>query len=373
MDGENDAAIITCSSGTTGRSKGDLLYCGCVVTRENLLTNWFCSFKHQKQLDICHSHAMLVDRIIRFEAFYSNDVVLKFSRLHWISCTIFLVRATLIGAVRLITMQPPTAALQLRLIEQHKVTFVHNSPELSFQLYRSELLATADLSSVRKYVTGDAKIPQVLVDHIDKHLPNGTAHVSYGLSEVAGIVSLDYPDAHGRGTVGRLLSGFTAKIIDGNGNRCGVNEKSELRLKQSYRILGYFEDPQATHDLIDAEGYLATGDIGYIDKDGYLYIVDRKKDMLRYGDQTVYPSFIENHLMTSELIEAVCAVGIPDELSRDCVAVAIIPKANATIDENMVHAMIDGEAIGLMFEHLQKKLLRLIQLFCLLLFRSGTG
>lgn len=316
---------------------------------------------------------MLVDRIIRFEAFDSDDVVLKFSRLHWISCIIFLVRATLTGAVRLITMQPPTAELQLRLIEQHKVTFVHNSPELSFQLYRSELLASADLSSLRKYVTGAAKIPQVVVDHIDKHLPNGTAHVSYGLSEVAGIVSLDYPDAHGQGTVGRLLSGFTAKIIDENGNRCGVNEKGELRLKQSYRILGYFENPQATNDLIDAEGFLSTGDIGYIDKDGNLYIVDREKDLLRYGDQTVYPSFIENHLMKSELIEAVCAVGIPDDLGRDCVAVAIIPKANANIDENMVHEMIEGEVMGLVYAHFQKKLLRLIQLFCFFLSRSGIG
>lgn len=290
---------------------------------------------------------MLIDRIDRFEAFHSDDVLLKLSSFHWISCVIFLIRATLVGAVRLISMRPPTAEHQLRLIDRYNVTFVHNSPHLTAVLSESGLLAAANLASLRRYIAGGAKVKQAHVDHINGHLPNGTAHVSYGLSEAAGIVSLDYPVARGRGTVGRLLSGLCAKIVDDNGNRCGPNQPGELCLKVAHRILGYYKDPAANRRLLDAEGFLLTGDIGHIDETGYLFICDRKTDMLRGDGAMLRPSLIEEHLLRSRLIEAACVVGIPDGLNRgrDHVAVAIIRKGNAVIDQHMVHKMIEGESV----------------------------
>lgn len=177
---------------------------------------------------------------------------------------------------------------------------------------------------------------------IDDHLPNGTVHIYYGLSEISGTVTIDFPTFRASESSGQFLGGMQAKVVDENGSRRGVGESGELCLKPSYKPLGYYKNRAATDELFDSEGFLLTGDIGRIDAGGFLYVMDRKKDMVKCGDIIVYPAFVESHLIRSPLIQAICFVGVPDAIFGELFAVAVVPSAAGEITESMVRKMVNG-------------------------------
>lgn len=255
----------------------------------------------------------------------------------------FLIAGAITGAKRVITTQPSSPELQFRIIEQYKVTTIMNSPFQTTLFVKSDSIKTANLSSVKHYFTGGGKIPQDVVKQIAKHLPNGKVNIAYGLSEVAGVATADFPEPHGHDTAGQLISGMHAKIVDDNGDRCGVGIDGEVCLKGSHKFLGYYKNQAANDELFDKEGFLVTGDIAHFDEDGYLYIVDRKREMLKYRGSQLSPSYIEAHLIKSPLIESVCVCGIWDDVDGDLVAACIVRDANRKLDEDMVHKMIDGK------------------------------
>lgn len=257
----------------------------------------------------------------------------------------FLIAGTVNGVKRIITTEPYTPQLQCRLIEQYRVTYIMNSPYQTTSFLKCDLIKSANLSSLKYYFTGGSKIPHDVPVQINKYLPNGNVHVAFGMSEIAGVAAADFPTFSGRDTVGRLISGMCAKIIDDNGNRCGINVDGELCLKGSHQFLGYYKNQQANDELFDDEGFLLTGDIGHFDEDGYLYIVDRKKEMLKYRNAQISPSSLEAHLIKTPMIKAVCITGIPDDVDGDLAAACIVRSSGVDIDEAIVHQMIDGKTI----------------------------
>lgn len=274
----------------------------------------------------------------------ADDVLMVFSSLYWLTGVICLIGGTLTGAKRIITTQPSSPELQFRLIPQYKVTYVMNSPFQTTLFAKHNAIKTTDLSSLKYYFAGGSRIPQDVPVQINKYLRNGNVHIAYGLSEIGGVASADFPVPHGQDTAGQLISGMQVKIVDDNGNRLGVGQNGEVCLKGSYKFLGYYRNKTATDELFDSEGFLLTGDIAYFDKKGYLYIVDRKREMLKYRGCQLAPSYIESHLMKSPLIKSVCVVGIPHDVDGDLVAAAIIRSPDAKLDEKMVHKMIDGNS-----------------------------
>lgn len=292
---------------------------------------------------VCHSHALLIDRMTRFPAFNADDVIMCFSLVYWITGLRALVRGTLVGATRLITTDTATPELQLQMIQQYRVTCISNSVNQSVALYNSGLLETADLSTVQSYITGGNRVSREVAVYINDHLPNGSVHIFYGISEVSGSVTIDYPTFHANDSTGTFVSGAQVKIVDDNGNRCGVDESGEICLKLSYKPLGYYKNAAANDELFDSEGFMLTGDIGRIDENGFLFIMDRKKDLLKCGDIMICPSFIEGHLIRSPSIEAVCLVGVPDDIYGQLFAAAVVPNAGAMLTESMVRKMVDGK------------------------------
>lgn len=164
---------------------------------------------------------------------------------------------------------------------------------------------------------------------MQQFLLNGDVYAVYGMSETAGGISSNYPVPR-PGSVGQLLSGLTVKIIDDNGNRCGVDKDGEICVLLQHPFLGYYGDADATNASVDSEGWLHTGDLGHFDVDGYLFVVDRLKDILKYGNYQISPSEIEGAILQHRGVSSVCLVGIPDVVWTDLPAAVVVK--NDTVD-----------------------------------------
>ncbi|XP_031639321.1 4-coumarate--CoA ligase 1-like [Contarinia nasturtii] len=311
IDGENEIAFIACSSGTTGLSKG-----------------------------VCLSHASLLSVMDRGTSINSSDVILCFSSLYWLSGIVFLFYGTLNGSTRIITTDAYAPELQLRFIEQYKVTVTMNAPHHLTLMLKSAAFAKTDLSSLKRQMTGGSRTPMIVKNEMNSCLPNGRVYVGYGLTEISGIAAIDDPLSKDKDTVGRLNVGIHVKIIDENGKRCGINVNGEICLKTNYKCLGYYENPKATNELFDSEGFILTGDVGHFDEHGYLYIVDRKKEFLKYCNSQISPSEIESFLIGSPHIKSVCVVGVPDDFAGDLPAAVVVKTEGSNITEKDVFDLV---------------------------------
>lgn len=193
-------------------------------------------------------------------------------------------------------------------------------------------------------MVGGAKVPFYLKNDLIERIPNGNIIVGYGMSEI-GILSLDYPVVYGKDTVGRLTGRWCFKIVDENGKRCGVNVNGEICIKTNYKFLGYYNNQNGTDEIFDAEGFVKTGDIGHFDDDGDFFVVDRKKELLKYCSLQISPSEIDAFLTESSEIKAACVVGIPDAVVFDLPAAVIVRADGSEITEKDVCQMVAGNKI----------------------------
>lgn len=326
IDGENEPAFIMSTSGSTGPSKG-----------------------------FCLTHAALFTEMDSvYFTMYANGVVYTPTPLHWIVGILALLLGTVYGSKRIITCEEFSAEMQLRLITKYKVTFLDNVPYDLIEMLKSGLLPKTDLSSIRHVVVGGYKVPLTILEEFNSYLPNGEVHNMYGLSETGG-TSVDFPKFSGKDCVGKLTFGVKVKIIDEMGNRCGVGEDGELYIKSRHKIIGYYKNQKLTDQSLDSEGYFITGDIGHIDEDGYLYIVDRKKFMICHVDGWVYPADVEAALVKTNQIKNVCVVGIAVHDATFEVPAAMIVRANdSKITESDVHKIVKGSFRTIGLDSLEK-------------------
>lgn len=313
VHGVNETAIIVCSSGTTGLSKG-----------------------------VCLSHASILDTTVCCEFGHSDDIMLCFSSLYWISGLIVLLTGALFGATRIITNQVFSPELYLRLIEKYRATFAFNAPYQIGLILNHPNLPTAKLSSLKKQLIGGSKVPYHIKADLNRRLPNGRVHVVFGLSESGGFLTIDNPASDDKDTIGRLIGGACAKVIDDDGNRCGQNVDGELCFKVPYKFIGYLNNKQATDEMIDSEGFIKTGDIGRFDECGDLYHTGRKKELLKYFGYQIAPSEIDAYLTESPEIESACVAGIPDAMG-DAPAAAIVRANGSNITEMDVEKLVAGK------------------------------
>lgn len=185
------------------------------------------------------------------------------------------------------------------------------------------------------------KIPFSVLNEFNSFLPNGNVHNGYGLTEMAAWVTVDFPKFSENDTVGRLLNGFTVKIIDRDGIRCGIDTDGEICIKDQYEFLGYYKNDELIRETVDFEGFFLTGDIGHFDRNGNLYITDRKKDVIAYEDW-VWPFEIENILLQSDDIKAVCAVGVPYNEVIEVPAAVVERNIGSIITEENICQMVRG-------------------------------
>ena len=225
-------------------------------------------------------------------------------------------------------------AAVLARIAPDRVTVVPGPPALYQTFLGRGDLADYDLSSLRLAVTGAAVIPVEMIEKMKTVLGFDTIITGYGLTECTGIVTMcrheDDPKTIAQ-TSGRAIPGVEVKIVGDGGEDLPANEAGEVLVRGYNVTQGYLDDAEATAATIDADGWLATGDIGMLDERGYIRITDRKKDMFIVGGFNTYPAEIENTLQTHEGVQQAAVVGMKDERLGEVGCAFIVPKQGSRL------------------------------------------
>jgi acyl-CoA synthetase (AMP-forming)/AMP-acid ligase II len=225
----------------------------------------------------------------------------------WATCLI-------VGAT-MIPISVFDAAETAQLIERRRVTFIPGPPTLFQSLLTEQAQHPRDLSSLRIAVTGAATVPPILVERMHTELGIHTVVTGYGMTECGSISMCRAGDSVERisNTCGRPMPGLQVKCVDDNGREVSTGEAGEILVRGRGIMLGYLDDPQATAEAIDRDGWLHTGDVGVLDAQGYLRITDRKKDIFISGGFNCYPAEIEKLLCEHPAVQAAAVIGIADE------------------------------------------------------------
>jgi len=192
-----------------------------------------------------------------------------------------------------------------------------------------------DLSCLRLAVTGAASIPVELILRMRRELTFETIITGYGLTESCAITTMcrhdDDPETIAT-TSGRAIPGTEVRVVDQSGTEAPRGEPGEVVVRGYNVMQGYYDEPGATADAIDPEGWLHTGDIGIMDQRGYLRITDRVKDMFIVGGFNAYPAEIENLMLRNDRIAQVAVVGIPDLRMGEVGMAFVVPRPGVEID-----------------------------------------
>ncbi|WP_416980085.1 FadD3 family acyl-CoA ligase [Streptomyces sp. T028] len=292
--GPDDLADIIFTSGTTGRPKGVMTTHGQTL---RLYEEW---------CDLAQLRAG--DRYLIVNPFF-----------HIFGYKAGLVASMIRGATVL-----PLAVFDvdrvLELVEKERVTVLPGPPTLYHSLLQSG--GGRDLSSLRVAVTGSADIPVELVRRITAELPFRHLMTGYGLTE-AGTVTASRPGDPYEAvatTVGRPCEGFELRVAD----------DGEVLVRGYGVMRGYLDDPAATAEAIDTDGWLHTGDLGELDEEGRLRIVGRKKDMFVVGGFNAYPAEIEGFLMRHPAVAQAAVIGVPDERLGQVGKAFVVPRGAVT-------------------------------------------
>ena len=200
-------------------------------------------------------------------------------------------------------------------IENDRISFIPGPPTI----YQSLLAATAkrprDTSSLRVAVTGAATVPPILVERMQSELGFANVVTGYGMTECGTITMCRAGDPIDliASSCGRAMPGLEVMTIADDGSSVAPGEIGEILVRGYGVMAGYLDDPTATAEAIDADGWLHTGDVGVLDANGYLRITDRKKDMYISGGFNCYPAEIEKLMARHPAIEMVAVIGVPDD------------------------------------------------------------
>jgi len=243
------------------------------------------------------------------------------------------------GNTTVLTKQFDPATV-LDLIEREKVTVFAGVPTMYQLLTQAPNWASADLSSLRFCTSGGAPLPVPLVEQYARE-KNVRFKQGFGMTEYGpGLFALAPEDAIRKaGSFGRPNFFIDVRVVDEDNHPLGPGEAGELVLKGPSRFSGYWNNPEASAAVIDAEGWFHTGDIVRYDADWHFFIVDRKKDMFISGGENVYPVEIEQALYKHPAVHMCAVIGVPDpkwgEVGKACVVLK--PGASATEAELLAH------------------------------------
>jgi long-chain acyl-CoA synthetase len=213
----------------------------------------------------------------------------------------------------------------LRLIARERCTTMSGVPVMSRELIAHPEFHQHDTSSLLTLGGGGAQLQPDLVAKIDQTVATARPNTGYGMTETSGIITsisgdffIDKP-----ASCGRAMPNFEVKVIDDSGAECPPGQPGELTVKGSSVIMGYVNRPDATAESI-VDGWLRTGDVAHIDSDGFIFLVDRKKDMVLRGGENVYCAEVEAALHGHPDVAECSVFGVPDDRLGEEVGAAVV-------------------------------------------------
>jgi acyl-CoA synthetase (AMP-forming)/AMP-acid ligase II len=245
---------------------------------------------------------------------------------------------TMVAGSNSIVIPEYDPAKALDLIQNYNISKIFLVPAAIQILLNHPRVTETDFSRLKYITYGASPIPLELMREAMRVIGCGFVQM-YGMTETSGtIVALDPEDHVPEGSprmrsVGKPLAGVELKIIDEAGNPVAAGAVGEIATRSSKNMRGYWNNADATAATIDADGWLRTGDAGYLDEDGYLYIHDRVKDMIISGGENVYPAEVENALYSHPKVADVAVIGIPDEKWGEAVKACVVVKPGEELTE----------------------------------------
>ena len=310
---DGDLAALLYTGGTTGRAKGVML------SHANL---WLSG-----EAAVRSGHVPGINRSL---------VPLPLSHVYGLIVTVVGMHAPEPGISVLMRWFDPGE--WLRLIAEHRIQISTLVPSM-LQMLLSQPLEDHDLSSLRHVVSGAAPLAAEVREEFERRVPGVEVLEAYGCTESTAIATSNRPGLRRAGTVGLPQPGIEVRILDDDGNELPGGEDGEVCLRSAGIMLGYWNSPEATANTL-VDGWLRTGDIGHVDGDGFVSIVDRKKDLIIRGGFNVYPRDVEDVLLTHHAVAAAGVIGRPHpRVGEEVVAfVELRPGEAVTAEELVAHA-----------------------------------
>ena len=321
-----DNVFILYTSGTTGHPKGAML------SHHNIAKN------AEQVTEVLHTN--------------EQDVfLLAVPFFHCFGCVMGIAGAITWGAA-MVPMQIFKPVEALELVERFGVSVLYGVPTmfvLELEEYRKGKAdgSAYDVSMLRTGIMAGAPCPVEVMRGTmeDMHC---NVSIAYGLTEASPVITMTrFDDSVERRveTVGRALEGIEVEMVDDDRNPLSTGEMGELACRGYNVMMGYYKMPDKTADSIDEEGWLYSGDLATMDKEGYVQIVGRKKDMLICGGFNVYPAEIEEYLFTHPKVQNVSVIGMADDVMGEVAAAYIIPREGTSIDpQEIVDFCVGGIA-----------------------------
>ena len=313
---DDDYAAIYFSSGTTGFPKAIL------HTHQALL--------HAAKTEQHHHHQTKDDVFLCIPPLYHTG-----AKMHWFG--------SLLTGGKAVLLKGANPEFILRAVSEEKCTIVWllvpwaqdillalDSGKLKLEMYQ--------LKQWRLMHIGAQPVPPSLIKHWKQYFPHHQYDTNYGLSESIGpgCVHLGIENIHKVGAIGKAGYGWETKVIDEQGNPVKQGETGELAVKGPGVMVCYYNDPKSTKEVLH-DGWLYTGDMAMEDEDGFLFLVDRKKDVIISGGENIYPVQIEDFLRTNEKIHDVAVIGLPDKRLGEISAAIISLKPSCTCTEEEIN------------------------------------
>ena len=330
IDPDSDACIFY-TSGTTGHPKGaQLTHRGCVNNLMNLAFWGNCL----ATLGVRLGTAPPPD-----PANPKPSAGLVTTPLFHVTANNCLAHGTTLNGGKLVHMYKWDALTALKLIERERITSFTGVPVMSRELISHPEFASHDTSSLLSVGGGGAQLQPDLVGKIDSSVRTARPGTGYGMTETCGIITsiggdffVDKPES-----CGPAMPNFDVKCVDDDGNTVPEGQIGELWVKGAPVIRGYLNRPDATAETI-TDGWLHTGDVARIDKDGFLFIVDRKKDMVLRGGENVYCAEVESAVFDHPAVSECSVFGVPDDRLGEEVGVAIFRNPGSEVSAVQIRA-----------------------------------
>ncbi|MBM4439843.1 MAG: 4-coumarate--CoA ligase family protein [Candidatus Rokubacteria bacterium] len=320
IDPKNDVVVLPYSSGTTGLPKGVML------THHNLVAN------------LCQSAGMQ-----NFEAFTERDVVLAVLPYFHIYGMVVIMKLGLAGGGTVVSMPRFDMQEFLTYVQQYKLTVLPLVPPIILGMVKHPALSQFDLSSVRLVFSGAAPLGEELVKQLSVKLGCPVVQ-GYGMTEASPVTHLSPTKntVFKPGSCGRVVPNTEVKLVDpaSGAELDGPNKEGELLMRGPQIMKGYLNRPGDTADSIDREGWYHTGDVGYVDEDGWFFIVDRTKELIKYKGMQVAPAELEALLLTHPNILDAAVVRKADEEAGE------VPKAYIVLKADDASKTTKAEAIS---------------------------
>ncbi|MFN2357444.1 MAG: class I adenylate-forming enzyme family protein [Desulfotignum sp.] len=320
-DDDDDDAALYFTSGTTGTPKAVLL------THQNL--THACEVEH-------HHHGQTHDDIfLCIPPLYHTG-----AKMHWMGSFLVGGKCILLNGVKpewiLEAISEERCTIAWLLVPwAHDILIAIENNTIDLDRYH--------LDQWRLMHSGAQPVPPSLVQRWQQYFPRQDYDTNYGLTESTGpgCIHLGLENSHHIGPIGKAGHGWEAKIVDKMGNHLFGNETGELIVRGPGVMKAYYKNPEATQKALQ-NGWLFTGDLARYDMDGFIWLVDRKKDMIIYGGENIFPNEIENFFLTHEKIKDIAVIGVPDERLGEIPAGIISVKPNCMICESDIQQFQQG-------------------------------